>query len=105
MDRTFFIFKKKIKQIQPNLIVKIAFLELIDPNLITCVAQLYKKNINTITIVPIFIGKGNHIERDLQNLLKNIKKIYPNINIRTTLPIGESKKILTEIAKYCIRSL
>lgn len=40
----------------PKVIVELAFLELMLPNLIQLVKQLIIKNVQHITIVPIFLG-------------------------------------------------
>lgn len=90
---------------QSGLRVELAFLELMRPDLGQCVAQLLGENIADITVVPLFLGQGGHVQRDLPKLLETLRAAHSGLNLRATAPVGEDAEVLEAMARYCLRSL
>ena len=49
----------------PGAVVHLAYLELMNPRLPETVAQLADAGCTEITVVPVFLGQGGHVLRDL----------------------------------------
>ena len=69
-------------------IVEHAYLELAEPAIPTAVADLVEKGVDSITLVPLFLASGNHVERDMPAILEELKKTYPNSRFTMTSHIG-----------------
>lgn len=89
----------------PLVQVRLAFLELMTPDLAELVRQLVQGNCCDITVVPIFLGQGGHVRRDLPALLAQLRQDYPQLILRTADAIGENALVLNAIAEYCIGAL
>jgi sirohydrochlorin cobaltochelatase len=94
---------------QPELTVKLAFLELMSPDLPQCVEQLQSQSspsgIDDITVVPVFLGQGGHVQRDLPDLVAKLREAYPKLRLSVAAPVGEDAEVLNAMAQYCLRSL
>jgi sirohydrochlorin cobaltochelatase len=90
---------------QPGLTVTLAFLELMTPDLPQCVAQLLPAGIDDITVVPVFLGQGGHVQRDLPLLIADLGAAHPGVALRVAAPVGEDAAVLEAMAQYCVRSL
>jgi sirohydrochlorin cobaltochelatase len=90
---------------QPDLTVKLAFLELMTPDLPQCIAQLLPEGIDDVTVVPVFLGQGGHVQRDLPALIAALSEAHPDLRLRVAAPVGENDDVLTAMAQYCLRSL
>src|ERR1700726_4156817 len=83
---------------QPGLTVKLAFLELMTPDLPQCVAQLLPAGIDDITVVPVFLGQGGHVQRDLPQLMASLRLAYPGLRLYAAAPVGEDADVLNAMA-------
>ncbi len=90
---------------QPDVTVGLAFLEFMSPRLPDLVGQLAKKGCASITLVPVFLGQGGHVLRDLPVLLDELRQVHPEVTIRTVDAVGEDSGVLEAIARYCVGSL
>lgn len=73
----------------PECEVALAFLELMTPNLPDTVAAMQARGIDEITVVPVFLGQGGHLLRDLPALCDTIRAAYPGLGLKVVGAIGE----------------
>ncbi|MEX3591942.1 MAG: CbiX/SirB N-terminal domain-containing protein [Burkholderia sp.] len=83
--------------------VGLAFLELIPPELKNAVADHVTARCATVTIVPVFVGQGSHVRRDLPELVEACRAAHLGVEIRCATAIGEEHSVLDAIAKYCLQ--
>ena len=57
--------------------VSVAFLEIMEPDLPTAAARLVAAGCHGICIVPVFLGQGGHVRRDLAALLEAVAARQP----------------------------
>jgi sirohydrochlorin cobaltochelatase len=88
----------------PGVTVELAFLELMTPRLPELAAQLVSAGAARITIVPVFLGQGGHVLRDLPLLIDALKGEYPGVLIEVVEAAGENPQVLNAIADYCVAS-
>lgn len=89
----------------PAVPVSLAFLELMEPRLPGEVARLAAAGITEISIVPVFLGQGGHLLRDLPLLVAQLKLDHPGVAITVAGAVGEDPAVLDAITDYCVRSL
>ena len=61
-----------IRTRQPDLRVELAFLEFMTPALPEIAVAMAADGVTEITLVPVFLGQGGHVLRDLPLLLEEI---------------------------------
>ena len=89
----------------PGAQVRLAFLELMQPDLASAAAQLVSAGIDTIRIVPIFLGQGGHLRRDLPLLIDDLRAQFPAAKFGYAPAAGDDAGVLDAIATYCVRQL
>ena len=87
---------------QPDARVALAFLELMTPSLADQVATFVAEGVTTISVVPIFLGQGGHIRRDLPVLIDSLRQTYPQLVLDVATAVGEDEQVLQAIANYCV---
>ena len=89
----------------PQVPVSLAFLELMEPRLPAEVARLAAQGINEITVVPVFLGQGGHLLRDLPLLVGQLKIDHPGVDVKVAGAVGEDPAVLNAMTDYCVASL
>ena len=89
----------------PDLRVSLAFLELMTPRLPELVAELSASGVTELTVVPVFLGQGGHVLRDLPLMLDQLRVEYPQMAIRVVEAAGENAAVLNALSDYCVASL
>jgi sirohydrochlorin cobaltochelatase len=92
-------------QQRPDVAVSLTFLELMTPSLPDEVALLAARGVREVTIVPIFLGQGGHLLRDLPKLVDELHATYPGIAFSTVPAVGEDPGVLAAMAAYCVAAL
>ncbi|MBK3780996.1 CbiX/SirB N-terminal domain-containing protein [Paraburkholderia nemoris] len=83
--------------------VLLAFLELMEPDLPTAVGSLVSDGCSVVTVVPVFFGQGGHVRRDLPEVIERCRGVYPAVEIRCAVAVGEDEGVLDAVAGYCLR--
>ena len=89
----------------PDVAVSLAFLELMEPRLPERVAALTAEGITDITVVPVFLGQGGHVLRDLPLMVDQLRIDYPQATINVVEAAGENAAVLNALSDYCVASL
>ena len=95
----------RLRQMQPGLQVELAFLELMVPRLPDCVATLVAAGIEEVSVVPVFLGRGGHVLRDLPVLEREIRMKHPQLGLRIAQAVGEDGSVQEAMARYCLSVL
>lgn len=95
----------RVRKLAPNTPVRLAYLELMQPDLRAATAELVATGVDTIRVVPIFLGLGGHLRRDLPEQLSALQAKYRDIEFVCAAPVGEDAAVLDAIASFCVRSL
>jgi sirohydrochlorin cobaltochelatase len=89
----------------PNVTVALAFLELMAPTLPELVDALVASGCTDVTVVPVFLGQGGHVRRDLPGIIEQLQTVYPQSRFMISSAAGEDPDVLNAIARYCAGSL
>ena len=90
---------EKCKRKSPKKHFFLCYLELCEPKLEDVVKILLENNTNisTIKIHPMFLSAGVHVNKDIQEILSNLKKTYPKINFFLNEVIGKKDVVTNAI--------
>jgi len=89
----------------PEVAVELAFLELMEPRLPGLVERLAGEGVDALSVVPVFLGQGGHVLRDLPVLVEAARAKHPAMQINLAEAVGENDAVLRAIATYCAQSL
>jgi len=89
----------------PDVSVELAFLELMMPSLPELVAQQVAQGVQQVTIVPVFLGQGGHVRRDLPVLIEQLRQTYAGVVFQVAEAAGEDAGVLQALAQYCVASV
>ena len=97
--------QQKVAAALPGCEVRLAFLELMTPVLPDALADLAARGMSDITVVPVFLGQGGHLRRDLPALLDQCRQAHPGLRIHCATAVGEADAVLDAMAAYCVAAL
>ena len=101
----FVAVRTAVQQAAPELPVQLAFLELMQPDLATAVKSLVAAGCKEIRVVPLFLGEGAHLKRDLPALIEAQRALYPALQLTVSRAAGESPAVLLALAEYCLAEI
>jgi sirohydrochlorin cobaltochelatase len=85
-------------QAQPELKVGLAYLEFMLPNLSTAGTALAEQGCTQVSVVPLFLGAGGHVKKDLPLLLETLQAQHPQVQWRLCPAIGEMQSVVQAMA-------
>ena len=92
----------RMQAIEPQCVVRCAYLELTQPDLTSVVAALAAAGITTITLIPMFLGVGRHARQDLPLLVAQLDSQYPDLTIELRPAIGEDPLVIDLLARTAL---
>ena len=85
--------------------VELAFLEFMQPTLPDAIVRIAATGVQRIAIVPIFLGQGGHLKRDLPVLLEEARAAHPGCEITLATAAGEADPVVAAMADYALGCL
>lgn len=79
--------------------VELAFLEFMQPDLIEGGERLVKAGCNEVTVVPLFLGAGGHVRKDLPELMSQLQARHPDVAWRLAPAVGETDTLVQALAR------
>ena len=89
----------------PEVRVELAFLELMEPRLPEMVADMATQGIADVTVVPVFLGQGGHVLRDLPLMVEQLRIDHPQLSFKVVGAAGEDPAVLNALTDYCVNAL
>jgi len=74
-------------------IVKCAFLELTEPDIDTAITELVNQGADSITLLPYFLAKGSHVNKDIPETISAAQSKIPGVTIEIIPHIGGAANI------------
>jgi sirohydrochlorin cobaltochelatase len=95
----------QVKTRCPGTPVELAFLEFMLPTLAQASARLVDAGCNYIHVVPLFLGAGGHVRKDLPRLIDELRAQSPAVRWRLAPAIGENDAMVDAMASVAIATL
>jgi sirohydrochlorin cobaltochelatase len=95
----------RVRSQHPTWPVQLAYLELMSPTLPEAGAALAASGCDRVDIVPLFLGAGGHVRKDLPMLVDALRVAHPHVRWQLQRPIGEQAGVIHAIADAAISSL
>ena len=81
-----------------ELAVELGYLELMTPSLRDAALRLLDAGCSQVDIVPLFLGAGGHVRRDLPLLVAALRAEFAGASWVLQAPIGEAPAVIDAIA-------
>ena len=96
---------RRIRVLRPGLPVELAFLEFMAPDLIEAGRRLASAGSTAVDVLPLFLGAGGHVRKDLPDLLRRLAAEYPGVHWQLRPAIGEADAVIAAMANEALRQL
>jgi len=91
-------FERIASLLSRNFLVRLAYLELMRPSLDEAVASLAAAGVQSIRVVPLFLGQGGQVKEHLPRLVAKAASAYPGLKLSLEKPIAEQPAVIEAIA-------
>jgi len=96
---------ERIAQQQPHLQLRLAFLELMVPSLTEAGAELSAAGCTQVDVLPMFLGTGGHLRKDLPPMLEHLRESHPSVHWRLHEAVGEQPLVRDAMAAAALALL
>ena len=96
---------RRVRQREPALAVQLAFLEFMVPTLHEAGETLVGAGCTRVDVVPLFLGAGGHVRKDLPELLAGLSAAHPRVQWRLQRAVGEIDSVIEAMAHAAVDSL
>ena len=83
--------------------VRLAYLELMPPTIAEAGGDLALAGCDRVEIVPLFLGAGGHVRKDLPALVRDLEDSYPLVQWRLHPVVGEAEAVLDAMAQVALQ--
>ncbi|MEO8154314.1 MAG: CbiX/SirB N-terminal domain-containing protein [Rhizobacter sp.] len=91
-----------VRQRRPEMPVELAFLEFMGPTLLDAGHRLAAAGCTRVDVVPLFLGAGGHVRRDLPVLLADLAQAHGRITWHLQMAIGEVSTVVQAMAQAAL---
>lgn len=91
-----------VRQARPGLPVRLAYLEFMSPDLPAAAAELAQAGCTELAVLPMFLGAGGHVRKDLPLLIATIREAHPGLSLRLLPAVGEIDSVVAAMAQAAV---
>jgi len=95
----------RIQRARPDVPLRLAFLEFMTPHLPQAAAELVADGCTRIELLPLFLGSGGHVRKDLPRLLDELRLRHHGCSFELHTAIGEVDSVLQAMADVAVALL
>jgi sirohydrochlorin cobaltochelatase len=96
---------ERARQHRPTWIVQLAFLEFMPPTLLAAGHALAAAGCERVDVVPLFLGAGGHVRKDLPLLIDELRAAHPGVRWQLQPAIGEQGSVIDAMAHAAVFNL
>jgi sirohydrochlorin cobaltochelatase len=93
---------ERVRTRAPGVPVELAFLEFMTPGLVEAGHRLAGAGCERIEVVPLFLGAGGHVRKDIPALLAELEAVHPQVHWMLRPAIGELDSVIEAMAQAAI---
>ena len=95
---------RRIVEKSPTTLVACAFLELQSPDFAAAVAELAGQGAEHVTVLPMFLGVGQHARQDLPALVGAARAAHAKLAFDVLPSVGELAEVIEVLAEAPLRA-
>jgi sirohydrochlorin cobaltochelatase len=82
--------------------VVLAFLEFMTPDITTAGGLLAEAGCEVVEVLPLFLGAGGHVRKDLPLLLAALRHAHPGVQWHLRPAVGEADEVIEAMARVAL---
>ena len=94
---------RRVREQAPGIAVSLSFLEFMAPSLLEAGGALAAAGCTRVAIVPMFLGAGGHVRKDLPALIETLRHTHPQVAWTLQPSIGEAPGVIEAMATAALR--
>lgn len=104
--RPFEAVAERLRLARPQTPLVLGFLEFMAPSIAEAAAELARLGCRRVHVLPLFLGTGGHVRRDIPPLLDTLRERHGD-TIEWVLhpPLGEHEAVLQAMCDACLEPL
>ncbi len=91
-----------VRAARPQLPVRLAFLEFMAPDIAAAAAELAGDGCTDIHVLPLFLGAGGHVRKDLPPLLDRLRARHAGVAFTLHPAVGEAPILIAAMAEIAL---
>jgi len=95
----------RVRSARPGAAVRLAYLEFMAPTLTEAGAELAAAGCHSVQVLPLFLGAGGHVRRDLPLLVDAMRAAHPTVSFTLHGAVGELDSVADAMADAAARTL
>jgi sirohydrochlorin cobaltochelatase len=95
----------RVREQAPDAEVRLSFLEFMTPSLMDAGMELTQAGCTRVAIVPLFLGSGGHVRKDLPVLMEQLAAAHPQVQWTLQQTVGETQAVIDAMASAALTSL
>lgn len=92
-----------VRAAEPSTPVALSFLEFMTPGLVEAGSALAAQGCDRIEVLPLFLGAGGHVRKDLPALIDQLREAHPGVKWLLRPAIGEDASVVEAMARAALR--
>ncbi|WP_298824878.1 CbiX/SirB N-terminal domain-containing protein [uncultured Piscinibacter sp.] len=93
---------QRIRVADASVPVALSYLEFMSPGLVEAGAQLAAQGCDRVEVVPLFLGAGGHVRKDLPALLEQLRQSHPRVAWLLRPAVGEDDAVIEAMARTAL---
>ena len=94
-----------VRAARPGLPVRLAFLEFMAPTLPEAGAELAAAGCTAVAVLPLFLGAGGHVRKDLPLLMDGLRSAHPGVAFTLHPAVGEIDSVVAAMAGVAVQAM
>jgi len=87
---------------RPQMPVVLGFLEFMSPGLVEAGRQLAAAGCTAVDVVPLFLGAGGHVRKDIPVLMAQLAETHPGVSWTLRPAVGEAPAVINAMAEVAL---
>jgi sirohydrochlorin cobaltochelatase len=96
--RPFEAVAQSVRAQRPGTPLQLAYLEFMQPDLAQAAASLVQQGCRAVEVLPLFLGAGGHVRKDLPRLLDAMRAAHPGVRFELHPAVGELPAVVQAMA-------
>jgi sirohydrochlorin cobaltochelatase len=96
---------ERVRATHPGTAVRLAFLEFMAPDIAGAAAELVAAGCDAVAVVPLFLGAGGHVRKDLPALLDTLRERHAGVAFTLHPAVGETAVVIDAMASAAASAL
>ena len=101
----FEVVAERVRAARPGTPVGLAYLEFMSPGLVQAAAELVALGCQHIEVMPLFLGAGGHVRKDLPVLMDALRSAHPGVQFGLQPAVGEVDSVIQAMADAALAAL